>query len=125
MKLKFRAWDKINRRMFDVVGLTLPNRDGVGRIHLDSQLIPWVLLDTNAVLMRSTELLDRDGVEIFEGDIVASHNDAVQGVVLYQAPEFIIKESLKAKRWSGFVLAASERQFQKVIGNIYENPELL
>ena len=75
--------------------------------------------------MRSTELLDRDGVEIFEGDIVASHNDAVQGVVLYQAPEFIIKESLKAKRWSGFVLAASERQYQKVIGNIHENPELL
>jgi len=35
------------------------------------------------------------------------------------------KEKTRNKTWHSFSLAARERQFEEVIGNIYENPELL
>lgn len=75
-----------------------------------------------------TGLRDKNGKEIYEGDIVRSPGGPIQGVVVWQAPAFVMKDRTKngySKRWSEFVLAAKEKQFQEVIGNIYENPELL
>jgi uncharacterized phage protein (TIGR01671 family) len=76
-------------------------------------------------LEQYTGLKDRNGKEIYEGDIVRSHNGALMGVVIYQAPAFVIKRNARAKTWGEFILAPQENQFQEVIGNVHENPELI
>lgn len=103
-ELKFRAWDRDNKLMVENVSHI--QRDGL-------------------VVMQHTGLKDKNGKEIYEGDIVVSSNGAVEGQVVYQAPSFVIKRTPRAKTWFTFDLAPSNRQFQEVIGNMYENKELL
>lgn len=71
-----------------------------------------------------TGLLDKNGKEIYEGDIMRSHG-SIAGIVFYQAPSFVIKKTEKAKTWHEFILSPDQNQFQEVIGNIHENPEFL
>jgi hypothetical protein len=74
-------------------------------------------------LMQFTGLKDKNGKEIYEGDIVS--DDASNRIVIYQAPEFVLKRTVKANTWIRFICHPEANQYQEVIGNIYENPELL
>jgi len=85
-------------------------------------------------LMQYTGLKDNDGLEIFEGDIVVI--DMWQGNEHgYIAEDGIIawhQESSAFKWFSGelsdgnnYWLTQADELQRKVIGNIYENPELL
>jgi len=88
-------------------------------------------------LMQSTGLKDKDGQEIFEGDIVK--RDGVKRPEIVRFGEWTDVDSLGYKeQYIGFYfesehegqewLHSVQPQFNhlyKVIGNIYENPELL
>jgi uncharacterized phage protein (TIGR01671 family) len=73
-------------------------------------------------LMQYTGLKDKNGKEIYEGDIVRFDNSSAgipdadyrQAVVQYRAPEFMPHHLSNV---TGYDV--------EVIGNIYENPELL
>lgn len=71
-------------------------------------------------LMQFTGLLDKNGKEIYEGDILKSNFGRVGPVVWYRRGFFIQAESLPNGVTDFLVWEQSE-----VIGNIYENPELL
>lgn len=73
-------------------------------------------------------LHDKNGKEIYEGDVVQTEWAARDGkkplIVMFQPPEFIMKENNRQKAWYTFNLSHPQYQFEKIIGNIYENPEL-
>ena len=78
----------------------------------------------NCLLMQFTGLADKNGVEIYEGDIL-SFGTTYKPVVTFENGCFCVSGSplgLEIDDDNGFVvynMAGSE-----VIGNIYENPEL-
>ena len=79
-------------------------------------------------LMQSTGLVDKNGKEIFEGDVVrqvrthpTTENGTITGVVTMLEGAWLIvndNEQLASDLWS-------ETDENEIIGNIYENPELL
>lgn len=126
---KFRAYHKELKMMFEVKSLVytlrlarLTNRNDLASSRTCSF--------DDIILMQYTGLKDKNCVEIFEGDIVKSCGyDYCEGRV-YRTTEFIgvivySKNSFCIK--CGDVLGSwwSNDEEIEVIGNIYENPELL
>lgn len=94
----------------------------------------FYLEDENATIMQSTGILDKNSQEIFEGDVVKRYKSPFFKAEWEYRIEIVIKE--KASLLLGrsfdknFGTRPFETQFTKsvlleVIGNIYENPELL
>lgn len=79
-----------------------------------------------AAFMMWIGLLDSEGKKIYEGDLVASiWNDEIPlRQVIFQAPAFVVK-SPNSDTWTNFMFHPEEKQVFKVVGNIYENPDLL
>lgn len=83
------------------------------------------------VLMQSTGMKDKNSVEIFEGDVVAVENHPFQrkedsGVGMEIEGNYVVGWNQHDLTWcAGDLLLARLKPYVKVIGNIYENPELL
>ncbi len=112
-EIRFRAWDSVNKE-------TNPPEE---LIHLKGD-ITKDLEDTNSclVLMQFTGLKDKNGKEIYEGDIVKDQFGIKYEVVFNKCCFYG-----KADPWNGeedIDLAHKETEIE-VIGNIHENPELI
>ena len=114
-KIKFRAWDKQNKSMEEVELLG----DAVLRIkHAE-----WEDREDFEV-MQYTGLKDKNGKEIYEGDILNYDNGiGVMGTVIWYGDGFAMKV-LGAGMASNKTLYNSLEDIE-VIGNIHENLELL
>ena len=115
-EIKFRAWDKIRQRMIlpgDYDFVTFSGKPGTAYPHsIDEQPVMASLFEVH--LMQYTDLKDKNGKEVFEKDILR----------FYWRGE---SQAVCAVTWNdlgcwdlGYPLSDYE-----VIGNIYENPELL
>ena len=75
--------------------------------------------DESAILMQYTGLKDKNGVEIYEGDIL-EYQPAINRRML-ESSRFVMRWKTDVGAWCDY---APKDRFA-VIGNVYENPELL
>ena len=66
-----------------------------------------------------TGLQDANGTDIYEGDLLLSNENGEVFEVVYDAPEFCCKDNV-----FGFKFLNHPENF-KVIGNVFDNPELM
>ena len=125
---KFRAWDSAKKEMFkDTFAITESGQVVV--VEQEDVMSPpdYVFVD-HLVIMQSTGLFDKNNKEIFEGDIVrqvrtqpTTENKTITGGVTMLEGAWVIMndcEQLASYLWS-------ETDENEVLGNIYENQELL
>jgi hypothetical protein len=88
-------------------------------------VLSTVLLQThpNWSVMQFIGILDANGREIYEGDIIDTANDI--GVAIYDehCGMYLIRKV--REKLSGDLCITGSLYWDKVIGNIHENPELL
>lgn len=85
--------------------------------------------------MQFTGLLDKNGVEIYEGDIVKLRFREVGDVYSYEPGVIKWHQPSSAFKWfnaeedpsdaNNYWLSQADQDWREVIGNIYENPELI
>ena len=127
MTPKFRAYDggSLNR-MYQPDEVMVGNGD-IWIIDEDSVAGEWIV-NNDLNLMQSTGILDKNSQEIFEGDVVRQvrtqptiENETITGVVTMLEGAWLIvndNEQLASDLWS-------ETDENEIIGNIFENKELL
>ncbi|MBI0110782.1 YopX family protein [Lactobacillus sp. W8093] len=125
--LKFRKWNKESKTMSDVEVLDLRS----GQTYTD-----------DPVIMQSTGLKDAIGKEIYEGDILClpTHYRIIMSNVDRWVDEFL--EVKYSSLFGGFIALPSEKslskylfdgfdkngfyhKYPKIVGNIYQNSELI
>lgn len=122
-EIKFRAWGTKNSKMIDLKSITplavfeqvLKEGDGL--------FIPF---RNDIILMQFTGLKDKNGKEIYEGDIIADENrDSEDNIYVC---EYMVDDAafVFCSPLDGAII--EENRFVEdliVIGNVFENPELL
>ena len=121
-EIKFRCWDKENKEMLDVEYLHWD--DCTGEFSIRTTMYSDYFDTGDMILMQYTGLKDKNGKEIYEGDIVEVTRPCIYetGTIVFKNGCFFIKvkETLLAL-WE----CKPNNYELKAIGNIYENPELL
>jgi uncharacterized phage protein (TIGR01671 family) len=123
-EIKFRAWDTSLGSMFYQEGCTLREIIEASNECVDE----WWFDEKEDILMQYTGLHDKNGKEIYEGDIVKWKVVRTYGAMNTRCTEIGSVEYRDAAffavgngiLWDLIIISEKE-----VIGNIHENPELL
>ena len=111
-EIKFRGWNNITKTMLDLKAITPLTIDD--KLKCDGLFLPFV---DEVILMQHTGLKDKDGVEIYEGDV-----DESGGIVVWNEDDASFYLDIKNIETQSLECA---EEWMKVIGNIHQHPELL
>lgn len=112
-EIKFKVWDKELKRIFDWDTI----------LRGDASIV--IMNHPRYVWMQYTGLKDKNSVEIYEGDLIQDTDSHEIGQV-YWDDDNLCWQSLFCDNDSwGFVSVRGKDNHCEVIGNIYENPELI
>lgn len=137
-RFKFRCYNKILRKMFDVKCMSYINGI-VKRIEVqDGERIlifnEWKNNIDNTVLVQCTGLKDKNGKLIYEGDILKGKKDMlcsphssrmVDRVGVVEIPQNMFVARCRDVKNNCTLFCQFDWVKTEVIGNIYENKELL
>lgn len=120
---KFRAWSKTEKIMSNVKKIDFWNGEVDARCFEETEI-------EKIELMQSTGLFDKNGQEIFEGDIVQFEDYYIEsdlpyinrGIVEWSQGSFTITDRASVEMED---LIDGEFLDIKIIGNIYQPPKLL
>lgn len=124
--LKFRVWDKKLQIFGTVSNIDLEFEEVTFYIDDEEELETCQPFE-DVVLMQSTGLFDKYGVEIYEGDII-DVGTRIPFLNKIQRDEEIAYLKLVPldKRWTeSYFTNFEDKSRYEVVGNIYENKELL
>lgn len=124
MIIKYRAWHKTWEEMGKVKRIRFDDDGNVTTVLFKGKLLGVNAKIDEFELMQSTGLKDKNDKEIFEGDIVKMAKDVYSDPTYYE----VIRH-----RGGAYRLESNQHGCElwlrhticEVIGNIYENPELL
>ncbi|OTO71297.1 MULTISPECIES: YopX family protein [unclassified Enterococcus] len=126
---KFRAWDENDNVMRSWMELILTKEKGEDFYAIGYEENKVITsFDHEQVLMQSTGLKDKNGVEIFEGDVVLENG--MQRTVSFGEQEYE-EDFGNLAYYVGFNVytkwgySSIDPVEYEILGNIYENPELL
>lgn len=118
-EIKFRVWCNERKEMLQIQRHSFKTNK--------SMPYGWNLEYVFDDIMQYTGILDFNGVEVYEGDIIKLIEDRnrddifepfIAGQVKFRNGSFYITDGTISRfRWEDYVV--------EVVGNIYENPELL
>ena len=129
--IKFRVWDKLTDTVQDVLDINFKEKT----VTVSQKGIVWHKHDNlrsfeDVILMQSTGLKDKNGVEIFEGDIVLLTSKSINySNTFWHNYAEVFQQPNGAYRLRGKGIYETElygnRKQVTLTGNIYETPELL
>ena len=122
---KFKAYDSSSLSRMYKPDEIMVSDGNIWIIDEDSVAGDWIV-NNDIHLMQSTGLFDKKGTEIFEGDIIAdldeSGDELVYLYVIYKDGKFMAVEN-EEHGYSADLIDCTT--YHSVVGNIYENAELL
>ena len=125
-EIKFRAWDETEKHMYNWENLLNQNLKNIFTIPEEC----------GYNIMQYTGLKDKNGKEIYEGDIIEFSYDmfvgnfdtfVAKGKVVFEEGAFYVEvfENERTTKDEAYLLYSINLDTIEVIGNIYDNPELL
>lgn len=121
---RHRAWDKIHKTMYEVDDIMSIDfgKSEISVKTLFFERTNYYKFD-DIVLMQSTGLTDKNGKEIFEGDIIDSTDGFLTGVVEFREDLGMFVSNLV--EYNNFERLCNVANSRRIIGNIWEDGELL
>jgi len=137
-RLNFLAWDDERKKMWCVLALHVSDLNGrLPRAEVnDGRVTEWRPLK-NLHIRQSTGLTDRNGVEIFDGDVLGEVGISEKELMLewstwkvvYKDAAFwyvpLVPSNHHEDDQDGYLLGDDTLARHPVIGSIYDNPELM
>ena len=123
-EIKFRAWDKEKKEIRDVTGINWYDEYiWVDKTPMTGDKLPI----ESTPLMQYTGLKDKNGVEVYEGDVL--ENDDYTGEVVYDEDEDEARFVLQSYTDGSNGMIAGVKTYSpiegEIVGNRFENPDLL
>ena len=131
-KIKFRCFNKKTKKMRDSESLRNMGSFALLSVYSSQDFLVLPYPQDDYILMQYTGLKDKNGVEIYAGDLInlgEDNNCLIVGKVVYNESDFGVPCYCIEDKEGSFQPFFAKDDFTKtwfeVIGNIYENHELL